>query len=117
MTPQHMRALDMAHATNTRRAHVRAELKAGRMTIAQALDDPLLAGVRVETMLLAVPRIGKAQARRILAASDLHDRRTIGSATDRQKHMIAIACGGARETDAGLADALQRLSALAFEDA
>jgi transposase len=67
---QRAEALAVALAGRTARAHARAELKAGRLSLAELLQradsDERLATMRVPALLVALPGYGKVRAAALL---------------------------------------------------
>jgi hypothetical protein len=68
---QRAAALSRAVAARAARSRLRAELKAGRLTVAELLDradsDDQVAGMRVVTLLAALPGYGNVRAAGLLA--------------------------------------------------
>ncbi len=65
---QRMDALQRANEIRTRRAQLKRDLKAGRISIHQLLLDPpdYLETAKVFDMLLAVPKYGRVKANKVL---------------------------------------------------
>lgn len=56
--PQHMDALDTANDLRLSRAAVRAELRAGKLSLREALDDPRAQGANIWKLIGHLPRWG-----------------------------------------------------------
>lgn len=87
-----LRALRM----NAERRDIRARLQAGELTLAQVLaqDDAAARGMRVRTLLLALPGVGTAKARRLLAAAGVSGTRRGGALTSGQRGRLLAATAG-----------------------
>ena len=86
--------LDALHAANeirTRRAQLKRDLKAGRASIAALLLDPpsWLQSAKVLDMLLAVPKLGRVKATKLLDSCRISPSKTFGGLTDRQREELA----------------------------
>lgn len=84
---QRMDALKRANNIRTARAQLKRDLKAGRKTIIEVLDDPpeYLLTAKVFDMLLAVPKYGRVKANRVLKDCKVSPAKTIGGLSDRQR--------------------------------
>jgi hypothetical protein len=84
---QRMEALRRANNIRTRRAQLKRDLKAGKLTIdALLLDSPdYLQTAKVFDMLLAVPKFGRVKANRVLNQCRISPSKTIGGLSDRQR--------------------------------
>ena len=63
-------ALEKAKAARIKRAQVRDDLKAGKLTLAQVVDmkdDPVIGRMKVSTLIESLPGYGKAKAAKILS--------------------------------------------------
>ncbi len=90
---QRMDALKRANGIRTARAQLKRDLKAGRKTIIEVLDDPpeYLLTAKVFDMLLAVPKYGRVKANRVLKACKVSPAKTIGGLSDRQrKELVSL---------------------------
>ena len=90
MTPeqrhrQRMTALGSATQTRSVRCELMRELSRGRATIPTVLDVPEMAGLTVERLLLALPRIGKRRLPKILQALSVSPTRQLGTLTPRER--------------------------------
>ena len=80
LTPEQRKAaLEKAAAARTARAEVKARLKMGSLSLAEALasDDVHIAKMKVVAMLEALPKVGKVKARRIMDEVGIADNRRI----------------------------------------
>jgi len=88
---QRLSALVQANRTKARHCEIRAEVKAGDLTVAEVL---YLHSEEVETMaigklLRAKPWWGKDKSARLLGLLRISDTRKIGELTNRQAAMVA----------------------------
>lgn len=86
-TDQRMRALQKANDIRTRRAQLKRDLKAGKTKIETLLLDPPEYVLTAKTfdMLLAVPKLGRVKANRILSVCRISPSKTIGGLSERQR--------------------------------
>jgi hypothetical protein len=84
---QRMEALQRANDIRTRRAQLKRDLKAGRVSIQQLLLDPprWVETAKVFDMLLAVPKYGRVKVNRILSQCRISPSKTIGGLSERQR--------------------------------
>jgi len=84
---QRMEALERANAIRSRRAQLKRDLKAGRVSIQQLLLEPpaYVETAKVFDMLLAVPKYGRVKANKILNACRISPSKTIGGLSERQR--------------------------------
>ena len=84
---QRMDALQRANEIRTRRAQLKKDLKAGRVSIHTLLLDPpeYLQTAKVFDMLLAVPKYGRVKANKILTQCRISPSKTIGGLSERQR--------------------------------
>ena len=82
-----MDALQRANDIRTRRAQLKRDLKAGRMSIDALLLNPpeFLETAKVFDMLLAVPKYGRVKANKILQQCRISPSKTIGGLSERQR--------------------------------
>jgi hypothetical protein len=67
MMPQHLEALEKAQRIRLAIAALKRDVAAGRLTVAEALEDPRSRGrFPISDLLMAQPRWGRARARRAL---------------------------------------------------
>ena len=84
---QRLDALERANHIRVRRAELKRALKAGAVTFEQILLDPpeSVLTAKVYDMLLAVPRLGKVRAGRLLTQCRISQSKTVGGLSDRQR--------------------------------
>ncbi len=84
---QRMDALRRANEIRTRRAQLKRDLKAGRVSITGIIDDPpdFMLTAKVFDVLMAVPKYGKVKATRYLNHCRISQGKTIGGLSDRQR--------------------------------
>jgi hypothetical protein len=84
---QRMDALGKANAIRTRRAQLKRDLKAGRMSIHKLLLQPpeWVETAKVFDMLLAVPKYGRVKANKVLNQCRISPSKTIGGLSERQR--------------------------------
>src|SRR3954463_4119789 len=80
-------ALQRANEIRTRRAQLKKDLKAGRVSIHQLLLDPpeYLQTAKVFDMLLAVPKYGRVKVNKVLQQCRISPSKTIGGLSQRQR--------------------------------
>ena len=84
---QRMEALTKANDIRTRRAQLKRDLKAGRVSIHNLLLDPpeYLETAKVFDMLMAVPKYGRVKVNKILQTCRISPSKTIGGLSARQR--------------------------------
>src|SRR3954447_7163223 len=84
---QRMDALQRANEIRTRRAQLKRDLKAGRVSIHTLLLEPpdWIETAKVLDMLLAVPKYGRVKANKILTTCRSSPSKTIGVLSQRQR--------------------------------
>ncbi len=84
---QRMDALRRANEIRSRRAQLKKDLKAGRVSITSIISDPpeFVLTAKVFDMLMAVPKYGKVKATRFLNHCRISQGKTIGGLSDRQR--------------------------------
>jgi hypothetical protein len=90
---QRLDALKRANDIRTRRAQLKRDLKAGRISIHQLLLDPpaYLETAKVFDMLLAVPKYGRVKANKVLTQCRISPSKTIGGLSERQRsELVAL---------------------------
>ncbi len=91
LTPEQRRAaLEKAAAARTARAEVKARLKMGSLSLADALgtDDIHIAKMKVVALLEALPKVGKVKARRIMDEIGIADNRRIQGLGAQQRSAL-----------------------------
>lgn len=88
---QRMDALERANEIRTRRAQLKKDLKAGRVSIDVLLPDPpdYLQTAKVFDMLLAVPKYGRVKANKALKQCAISPSKTLGGLSRRQRFELA----------------------------
>ena len=84
---QRMDALRRANEIRSRRAQLKKDLKAGRVSITSIIAEPpeFVLTAKVFDMLMAVPKYGKVKATRFLNNCRISQGKTIGGLSDRQR--------------------------------
>src|ERR1700741_3445876 len=84
---QRMEALHRANAIRTRRAQLKRDLKAGRVSIHDLLLEPpeYVETAKVFAMPLAVPKYGGVKENKVLVQCRISPSRTIGGLSQRQR--------------------------------
>ncbi len=87
---QRMEALQRANEIRSRRATLKRNLKAGRASIHDLLQDPpkYVETAKVFDMLLAVPKYGRVKANKILTTCRISPSKTIGGLSQRQRQEL-----------------------------
>ena len=86
-----MDALSRANEVRTLRAQLKRDLKAGRVSIGALLLDPppYLETAKVFDMLLAIPKVGRVKATKILDSCRVSPSKTFGGLSERQRAELA----------------------------
>jgi hypothetical protein len=86
-TEQRLRALAKANQVRSARAELKHDLAAGTAVLANILAEPppCARGARVRDLLLAVPGLGPARTRRLLAHCQIAETKTVAVLTGRQR--------------------------------
>lgn len=89
LTPeQRANALAKAAEARTARAAIKAELKAGTVTLAAVLgraDEPIVGKMKVQALLEALPGVGKIKAAEIMAGVEISPTRRVAGLGERQR--------------------------------
>ena len=108
MTParsdnQRRDALALANRVRTARREAKGDVREGRVSAAVIVRDPgpLVEGMKLEDLLLAIPRVGAWKAMGIMGRAGVAPSRTLGGLTARQRWAVceeldALGCGEAR---------------------
>jgi hypothetical protein len=82
-----MDALQRANVIRTRRAQLKKDLKAGRVSIHTLLNEPpeYVETAKVFDMLLAVPKYGRVKVNKVLQLCRISPSKTIGGLSQRQR--------------------------------
>ncbi len=81
-------ALKKAQQMRSKRAALRREIKAGRLTLAEALeraDDEIIGKMRVKYLLESLPQVGKITAAKIMDEVAIDEVRRVQGLGSRQK--------------------------------
>ncbi|MDZ4064946.1 MAG: integration host factor, actinobacterial type, partial [Coriobacteriia bacterium] len=73
-------ALKKAAEARQKRAELRAKIKGGQISFAQVMaksDDPIVARMKVSTLLESLPGFGKAKATKIMQELEISDSRRV----------------------------------------
>ena len=84
---QRMEALKRANDIRVRRAQLKKDLKSGDARIEQILSDPpeYVSTAKVFDMLMAVPKLGRVKAARLLNSCRISQSKTVGGLSERQR--------------------------------
>lgn len=91
---QSMAALERANEIRCGRALVKQDLRAGRLTVHQALEHEYCQSMRLIDLLLCLPRVGRVKALRIVSRLQLSPERRIDMLTSRQAAALEHALRG-----------------------
>lgn len=81
-------ALEKAKAARIKRAEVREDLKAGKLTLKEVLDmkdDPVVGRMRVSTLIETMPGYGKAKAEKVMTELHIAESRRLRGLGERQE--------------------------------
>jgi hypothetical protein len=81
-------ALEAANRVRMRRAEIKRELKAGRLTLVDAFEDVDARGARVIDLLMALPRVGRSKAGLAMTRARVSTVKTVGGMTPRQHEAL-----------------------------
>ncbi|HEX9093099.1 MAG TPA: integration host factor, actinobacterial type [Coriobacteriia bacterium] len=84
-------ALKKAAAARQKRAQLRQDIKAGKVTFAAVMkkaDDPIVARMKVSTLLESLPGFGKAKAAKIMGELEISDSRRVQGLGARQRESL-----------------------------
>jgi DNA uptake protein ComE-like DNA-binding protein len=84
-------ALKKAAEARQKRAALRADIKTGKVTFAGLMkksDDPIVARMKVSTLLESLPGFGKAKAAKIMAELEISDSRRVQGLGARQRESL-----------------------------
>ena len=84
---QRMEALRRANEIRVRRAQLKKDLKAGRVQVEDVLLQPpdWVGPAKVFDILMAVPKLGRVKAARLLNQCRISQSKTVGGLSDRQR--------------------------------
>ncbi len=84
-------ALKKAAEARQKRAELRAKIKNGTTSFAEVMrksDDPIVARMKVSTLLESLPGFGKAKAAKIMAELEISESRRVQGLGARQREML-----------------------------
>ena len=92
MTPQHLEALDRANEIRLARAQLKASIKAGEVTVPEALNlqPEMVATMKVADLLKAQERWGDKRANTLMRFLNMTQNKRCGTLTDRQRDLICL---------------------------
>jgi hypothetical protein len=84
---QRMEALKRANDIRVRRAQLKKDLKDGRAQVEEILLDPpdWVETAKVFDLLMAVPKLGRVKAARLLNGCRISQSKTVGGLSERQR--------------------------------
>ena len=85
------KALEKAAKARQARAELRQKIKAGNMSFAAVMkkaDDPIVARMKVATLLESLPGYGKAKAAKIMEELEISESRRVQGLGARQREML-----------------------------
>jgi len=89
---QRRAALEKAAQARQKRAEVKEQLKAGRLTLAELFvqgdADEMLGKLKVVSMLESLPGVGKVRARRLMEELDISESRRLRGLGDNQRQRL-----------------------------
>jgi hypothetical protein len=93
LTPEQRRAaLDKAAEARQKRAEVKEQLKAGRLSLAELFDradaDEMVGKLKVVSMLESLPGVGKVRARRLMEELGISENRRLRGLGDNQRRRL-----------------------------
>ncbi len=92
LTPeQRAEALKKAAKARQERAKLREDIKSGKLSFAQVMKksaDPVVARMRVATLLESLPGFGKAKAAKIMAELEISESRRVQGLGARQREEL-----------------------------
>jgi hypothetical protein len=88
---QRMAALELANEARVLRAQLKRDLKAGKASIGELLLDPpaFLQTAKVFDMLLALPKVGRVKAAKVMNDCRVSPSKTFCGLSDRQRAELA----------------------------
>lgn len=81
-------ALALSAKTRADRAALKRDLKAGKVTLAEALDDPRALRIPIRQLLMSLPGIGSAKADMIMKAAGIAPNRRVKGVGIRQRQRL-----------------------------
>ena len=85
-----MDALGKANVIRTRRANLKRDLKAQRVSVLSLISEPpeWVETMKVFDLLISVPKFGRVKANKILQTCRISPSKTLGGMSDRQRGEI-----------------------------
>lgn len=85
-----MDALDRANEIRTKRAHLKKDLKAGRLSIYPYIMDPpaWVCTMHLFDLMMALPKYGRVKVNRILVQCRISPSKTVEGLSERQRGEI-----------------------------
>jgi DNA uptake protein ComE-like DNA-binding protein len=93
---QRQAALKKAAEARQKRAELRAKIKAGDMSFADVMaksEDPIVARMKVSTLLESLPGYGKAKAAKIMEELEISESRRVQGLGARQREQLMARLG------------------------
>ena len=81
-------ALEKAKAARIKRAQVRDDLKAGKLTLAQVIDMKEDGRMKVSTLIETLPGYGKAKAEKVMKELQIAESRRLRGLGERQQSAL-----------------------------
>lgn len=91
-TAQRLDALQHANAARSANKEIRQEIRAGTLTIDQALEDPRAQSMPIGRLLAAQRGWGTTKVNRLLEPQRMWWSRPVRDLTDRQRRVISELC-------------------------
>lgn len=92
LTPEdRARALKKAAEARQKRAEIREKIKSGKMSFAEVMkkaDDPIVARMKVSTLLESLPGFGKAKASKLMEELGISESRRVQGLGARQREQL-----------------------------
>ena len=86
---QRAKALEKAALARRKRAEIKQLLKTGSLSLPelleQAEEDPMVAGIKVSSVLSSMPRLGKVKSKRLMEKLRIAENRRIRGLGERQR--------------------------------
>lgn len=92
------KALEKAAKARQERAELKGKIKCGKTSVAEclkrAVDDPIVARMKVTSLLEAMPGYGKAKAAKIMTELDISPTRRVQGLGSKQKQLLLAKISG-----------------------
>lgn len=85
------KALEKAAMARQKRAELRRKIKSGAISFADVMssgDDPIVARMKVATLLESLPGFGKAKALKVMAELEISESRRVQGLGARQRELL-----------------------------